>query len=46
MTLKSLLKTISYYIPLGFLQKGAFVPPCPGDEYVLDENTGLWELPS
>lgn len=22
--------------------EGAFVPPCPGEEYVLDENTGLW----
>jgi hypothetical protein len=21
---------------------GAFVPPCPGEGYVLDENTGLW----
>lgn len=26
--------------------EGAFVPPCPGEEYVLYENTGLWELPS
>ena len=26
--------------------EGAFVPPCPGDGYVLDEATGLWELPS
>jgi hypothetical protein len=26
--------------------EGAFVPPCPGDEYVLDETTGLWELTS
>jgi hypothetical protein len=26
--------------------EGAFVPPCPGDEYVLDENTGLWKIPS
>ncbi len=24
--------------------EGAFVPPCPGEEYVLDETTGLWEL--
>jgi hypothetical protein len=22
--------------------EGAFVPPCPGEGYVLDENTGLW----
>ena len=26
--------------------EGAFIPPCPGDEYVLDETTGLWILPS
>ena len=26
--------------------EGAFVPPCPSNEYVLDETTGLWELPS
>lgn len=26
--------------------EGAFVPPCPGDDHVLNENTGLWELPS
>ena len=24
--------------------EGAFVPPCPGEEYVLDENTGLWVI--
>ena len=22
--------------------EGAFVPPCPGKDYVLDETTGLW----
>lgn len=22
--------------------EGAFVPPCPGEGYTLDENTGLW----
>ena len=22
--------------------EGAFIPPCPGEGYVLDENTGLW----
>jgi hypothetical protein len=22
--------------------EGAFVPPCPGENYTLDENTGLW----
>lgn len=22
--------------------EGAFIPPCPGDGYVLDENTGSW----
>ena len=22
--------------------EGAFVPPCPGEDYVLDEDTGLW----
>ena len=21
---------------------GAFVPPCPGEGYALDEHTGLW----
>lgn len=26
--------------------EGAFVTPCPGEEYILDENTGLWDLPS
>ena len=26
--------------------EGAFVPPCPGDEYILDETTGLWVIPS
>ena len=26
--------------------EGAFVPPCPGEEYMLDENTGLWVIPS
>ena len=26
--------------------EGAFVPPCPGDDHVLNENTGLWEIPS
>jgi hypothetical protein len=26
--------------------EGAFVPPCPGDEYVLDEITGLWVVPN
>ena len=26
--------------------EGAFVPPCPGEEYVLDETTGLWVIPS
>ena len=26
--------------------EGAFVPPCPGEEYVLDEATGLWVIPS
>ena len=26
--------------------EGAFVPPCPGEEYVLDEITGLWVIPS
>jgi len=26
--------------------EGAFVPPCLCDEYVLDETTGLWEIPS
>jgi hypothetical protein len=26
--------------------EGAFVTPCPGDEYVLDETTGLWVIPS
>jgi hypothetical protein len=26
--------------------EGAFVPPCPGEEYVLDETTGLWVVPS
>ena len=24
--------------------EGAFVPPCPGDDHTLNENTGLWEL--
>ena len=24
--------------------EGAFIPPCPGDDYVLDENTGLWNI--
>jgi hypothetical protein len=24
--------------------EGAFVPPCPGEEYVLDEATGLWVI--
>ena len=22
--------------------EGAFVPPCPGEGYFVDENTGLW----
>ena len=26
--------------------EGAFIPPCPGDDHVLNENTGLWEIPS
>jgi hypothetical protein len=26
--------------------EGAFVPPCPGEQYVLDETTGLWIIPS
>jgi hypothetical protein len=26
--------------------EGAFVPPCPREEYVLDETTGLWIIPS
>jgi len=27
--------------------EGAFIPPCPGENYTLDENTGLWvEVPS
>jgi hypothetical protein len=26
--------------------EGAFVPPCPGEDYVLDETTGLWVVPS
>ena len=26
--------------------EGAFVPLCPGEDYVLDETTGLWVLPS
>jgi len=28
------------------IPEGAFVPPCPGEAYVLDENTGLWVVPS
>ena len=24
--------------------EGAFVPPCPGEDYVLDEDTGLWVI--
>jgi hypothetical protein len=24
------------------LPDGAFVPPCPGEGYTLNENTGLW----
>ena len=26
--------------------EGAFVPPCPGEDYVLDETTGLWIIQS
>ena len=27
--------------------EGAFVTPCPGENYTLDENTGLWvEVPT
>jgi hypothetical protein len=26
--------------------EGAFIPPCPGDDHVLDETTGLWVVPS
>jgi hypothetical protein len=26
--------------------EGAFVPPCPGEQYVLDETTGLWVVPN
>jgi hypothetical protein len=26
--------------------EGAFIPPRPGDEHVLDETTGLWVVPS
>jgi hypothetical protein len=26
--------------------EGAFVPPCPGEQYVLDETTGLWVIQS
>jgi hypothetical protein len=26
--------------------EGAFIPPCPGYEYVLDETTGLWVIES
>jgi hypothetical protein len=26
--------------------EGAFIPPCTGDEYVLDESTGLWTIPN
>jgi len=26
--------------------EGAFVAPCLGDDYVLDENTGLWIIKS
>ena len=26
--------------------EGAFVPPCPGEDYVLDENIGLWIIKS
>ena len=26
--------------------EGAFVPPCPGDDHALDENTGLWIIKS
>jgi hypothetical protein len=26
--------------------EGAFVPPSPGEQYILNETTGLWELPS
>ena len=22
--------------------EGAFVPPCPGEDHLLDEDTGLW----
>ena len=26
--------------------EGAFIPPRPGDDHTLNENTGLWEIPS
>jgi hypothetical protein len=39
------------YAAIGYLfredinsPEGAFVPPCPGDDHTLNENTGLWEL--
>ena len=28
------------------IPEGAFILPCPGDGYVLNKNTGLWEIPS
>jgi len=26
--------------------EGAFITPCPGENYTLDENTGLWVISS
>ena len=26
--------------------EGAFIPPCPGEGYILDEQSGSWILPS
>jgi hypothetical protein len=28
------------------IPEGAFVPPRTGEEYILNENTGLWVVPS
>lgn len=28
------------------IPEGAFVSPCPGEGYILDENTGLWIIQS